>query len=162
MKVTTVRRRLPPRGLPGGGTRSTPNRCDRGSLLSTPTNDGLGGVGVGTQTPGGSATRVRGFLSPRKVKDRRYGTQQWRKTAKAVLRRDMGICRVVKGCSEPGTAADHIIPVAPGMPNGLFFGMSNLRASCRTHNLARGFAAQLDAPADSTPPTTVIRKDYSR
>jgi hypothetical protein len=55
--------------------------------------------------------------------------------------------------------ADHIIPVHPGMPDALFFGLSNLRAACRDHNLARGFAERLDsAPVAGT---AVVTKDYS-
>jgi hypothetical protein len=37
-----------------------------------------------------------------------------------------------------------------------FYDPRNLRAACRQHNLARGFAAQLEQPAG-----TIVRKDYT-
>jgi 5-methylcytosine-specific restriction endonuclease McrA len=74
-----------------------------------------------------------------------------------VLQRDLYVCRVVEGCAEAATVADHIVPVYPGMPDSLFYSPQNLRAACRRHNIARGFAVQLDpAPSDATP-----RVDYS-
>jgi hypothetical protein len=33
------------------------------------------------------------------------------------------------------------------MPDALFFDPTNLRAACRDHNLARGFAAKLEPAA---------------
>jgi hypothetical protein len=72
--------------------------------------------------------------------------------------------------------ADHISPVYPGMPDSEFFSERNLRASCRPHNIARGFAAGLErdlagAPETVTRPrfgparlprTRVITADYTR
>jgi 5-methylcytosine-specific restriction endonuclease McrA len=67
---------------------------------------------------------------------------------------------VVAGCSEPANVADHIIPVHPGMPDGLFYGLDNLRAACRDHNLARGFAERLSV--EPSRPSSVVTRDYTR
>lgn len=77
-----------------------------------------------------------------------------------MLRRDNHACRIVAGCATRATVADHVIPVYPGMPDSQFFAMDNLRAGCKEHNLARGWASKLPAeqPADST----VVTVDYSR
>jgi hypothetical protein len=40
--------------------------------------------------------------------------------------------------------ADHIVEVHEGMPDWQFFDPTNLRASCRRHNWARGVAARLE------------------
>ena len=72
-----------------------------------------------------------------------------------MLNRDAWTCRVVPGCPEPASVADHIIPVHDGMPDALFFALSNLRAACRNHNLARGWTEHL------VPVTAVVTKDYS-
>jgi hypothetical protein len=39
-----------------------------------------------------------------------------------------------------GNVADHIRPVYLGMPNTVFYDRSNLRPSCRRHNLFKGHA----------------------
>jgi hypothetical protein len=57
--------------------------------------------------------------------------------------------------------ADHIISVYPGMPDALFFGLSNLRAACRFHNSARGVAARLERETATIPTGAVVTKDYS-
>lgn len=75
--------------------------------------------------------------------DRRYGSRRWKATRLRVLHRDLWRC-FVPGCQVTASVADHIIPVYPGMPDALFFDESNLRASCRHHNTARGVAARLD------------------
>jgi hypothetical protein len=110
-----------------------------------------------------SKTGAPVFLSPPatpepapRSTDRRYRTQRWRRLREAVLRRDGYACRVVAGCQARATVADHVSPVYPGMPDDEFFDPRNLRASCRRHNLARGFAAQLDSA-----PTGVVTGDYS-
>jgi len=55
--------------------------------------------------------------------DRSYGTQAWRKLAKAVIDRDGGICAL---CGKPGaTLADHIVE----RRNGGSDHMENLRAA---------------------------------
>jgi hypothetical protein len=82
--------------------------------------------------------------TPSQPRDRRYGSRRWRITAKAVLDRDLHVCRIVKGCPRRAAVADHIIPVYDGMPDALFFDPRNLRAGCRPHNTARGVAARLD------------------
>jgi hypothetical protein len=77
------------------------------------------------------------------TRDRRYGLARWTKVRLRVLVRDAWRCRIVPGCTRPATVADHIEPVYPGMPDSLFFDPRNLRAACRDHNIARGFAATL-------------------
>lgn len=72
--------------------------------------------------------------------DRRYRWARWRTVRLRVLERDGHRCRIVLGCREPGTVADHIHPVYPGMPDAEFFDLLNLRAACQGHNIARGFA----------------------
>lgn len=66
-----------------------------------------------------------------------------------VLRRDLYRCRIVEGCAERASVADHIVSVFVGMPDALFFNPKNLRAGCRSHNLARGFAERLATDAGS-------------
>lgn len=90
-----------------------------------------------------------------RVTDRRYRTKRWQRARLRVLNRDAWICRVVQGCPEPATVADHIIPAHDGMPDALFFGPGNLRAACRNHNLARGLTEHLQPSGD------VVTKDYS-
>jgi hypothetical protein len=78
--------------------------------------------------------------------------------------RDMRVCRVVPGCPVRATVADHIEPATAEMPDSLFYSMSNLRASCRMHNIARGFAATLGTPGPETavlPTTAVVTKDFT-
>jgi hypothetical protein len=75
--------------------------------------------------------------------DKRYGTRRWKKVRLGVLHRDLWAC-FVPGCGVSASVADHIIPVYPGMPDGLFFDATNLRASCRRHNTGRGVAARLE------------------
>jgi 5-methylcytosine-specific restriction endonuclease McrA len=77
------------------------------------------------------------------VADKRYNTQRWRRVRRLVLQRDMYRCWI-PGCPRLANQCDHIIPVEPGFPDSLFFGMHNLRASCRPHNTARGVAAKLE------------------
>jgi hypothetical protein len=69
------------------------------------------------------------------------------------------VCQVVKGCTTPANVADHIRPVHPGMPDAEFFSLGNLRASCRKHNIARGFAAQLDGT--DAAPSAILTGDLS-
>jgi hypothetical protein len=49
-------------------------------------------------------------------------------------------CQVVEGCEGVGDHVDHIRPVYPGMSDAEFYDISNLRAACRRHNLARYYA----------------------
>jgi 5-methylcytosine-specific restriction endonuclease McrA len=91
--------------------------------------------------------------------DRRYRLQTWRRIRLQVLARDLYRCRVVEGCTERATVADHIVPASLDMPDSLFFAMSNLRAACRMHNIARGFASTLGPQGDPLP--VVVPKDYS-
>ena len=97
---------------------------------------------------------------PAGPKDDRIKSYRWQKVAKAVLVRDRYICRIVVDCPTRATVADHIIPRYPGMPDSLFFGMGNLRAGCREHNLARGHVAKLERVVSG--PTNVITTNYSR
>ena len=125
-------------------------------------------VQIAGRNPGGDHTRrpwrdrepAPRYLSPRSAAprdDRRYKTQRWRQGRLRVLNRDLWICRVVAGCPVRATVADHVLPVYPGMPDALFFGMGNLRAACHGHNKARGFAPDVPTPA----PTAVVVKDYT-
>jgi hypothetical protein len=118
------------------------------------------GVGIHNTASAVVGEQARADLSPQSVparSDRRYGSRRWRQTAKAVLRRDLYVCRIVEGCPVRASVADHVIPTYPGMPDSLFFGLGNLRAGCQGHNKARGFAPEVK-PAGST---AVVTKDYS-
>jgi len=112
------------------------------------------------------ATRpaTREISLPRKREDARYHTNRWKKLAKAILRRDNGVCQVVPGCQTRATIADHIVEVYPGMPDSEFFAPTNLRAACRYHNYARGVVARHDREIRSIKdrPTAVVTKDYTR
>ncbi len=90
--------------------------------------------------------------------DPRYHTALWRRTAKAVLRRDGYVCRIVEGCPRPATVADHIVEVTPDLPNAMFFGMGNLRAGCDPHNRARSVIAKVTVPGASD----VVTSDYTK
>ena len=70
--------------------------------------------------------------------DKRYRTARWKKVRLAVLRRDGEACRIVDGCQRRATVADHIVPGHEDMADHEFFAMSNLRAGCQPHNMARG------------------------
>ncbi len=93
------------------------------------------------------------------AKERRYATARWQRLRARVLTRDLGRCRIVAGCLTPATVADHIIPASLGMTDAQFFADANLRAACRKHNLARGFAASVTGAQSG--PSAVITKDYS-
>jgi hypothetical protein len=128
----------------------------RGPIVAAP-----GGV-TSRDEPTQSLTATPTFISPirkRGVTDRRYRTQRWKKARLRVLNRDGWMCQIVKGCDTRATVADHIIPVTPGMPDALFFSLTNLRAACRDHNLARGFAERLNS--EPVTGTAVVVKDYS-
>src|SRR5688572_9330192 len=75
--------------------------------------------------------------------DRRYKTSRWKKLRLVVLLRDAYTCWVAN-CPVSANVADHIDPVYDGMPDALFYDLSNLRASCKRHNTARGVAARLE------------------
>ena len=70
--------------------------------------------------------------------DPRYKTGKWNRTSRAVLIRDGYECRIEPGCPTRAKVADHIIPVSSGLSDFEFFAMSNLRAGCLLHNVARG------------------------
>lgn len=91
--------------------------------------------------------------------DRRYSTARWQRVRLRVLDRDRHRCRIVEGCQERATVADHIDPATPDMPDARFFDPANLRAGCQSHNKARGFAAKprVVEPRD----TAVVTGDYS-
>src|SRR5215210_2683582 len=97
--------------------------------------------------------------------DKRYGSQRWKRIRRNVLVRDCWACWA-PGCPVSATIADHIVEVYDGMPDSLFFDLSNLRASCRRHNWARGVAARLEretgerAQPDRRLPT--LRTSYGR
>lgn len=75
--------------------------------------------------------------------DPRYRNARWLKVRRFVLSRDLYRCWVAD-CPRQGNVADHIEPVYVGMPDARFYDPANLRASCRLHNVARGFAATLE------------------
>lgn len=95
-------------------------------------------------------------------RDPRYGSRRWQRVRLQVLNRDMWTCRIVEGCTERATVADHIHPVYPAMPDGMFFGMGNLRGGCRRHNIARGLAASLEETTAAAGSAAVVTKDYSK
>jgi hypothetical protein len=77
----------------------------------------------------------------RQKTDPRYGSSKWRRVRLIVLDRDRH-CYVIS-CPERANIADHINPVYQGMPDREFYALTNLRASCKRHNTARGVAARL-------------------
>ena len=81
--------------------------------------------------------------------DKRYGSQRWKRIRRQVLARDLWR-RWALECGVSASVADHIEPVYDGMPDSLFFDPSNLRASCRRHNWARGVAARLERETGNT------------
>jgi hypothetical protein len=70
---------------------------------------------------------------------------------------DGGAMCWVRDCYRPGDVADHIRPVYPGMPDSEFYDWSNLRPSCRRHNLFKGHAEALARETSG-----VVTSDYSR
>ena len=82
--------------------------------------------------------------------DKRYGTRKWKRVRLGVLVRDLYRCWV-PGCPVSANVADHVMPASPDMPEWLFFDPSNLRASCKRHNLARGVAARLEQETRGVP-----------
>jgi len=149
-------------GLPKG---TTSNALDPApdNLYTQRARDPRGMAGVPTYgsssvlDPGSSLSLSPTLRGPR---DRRYGLAQWQNVRRRVLDRDLWRCRVVAGCPTRASVADHIIPAFPGMPDALFFGMANLRAACRRHNLARGFAASIQSETTGEP-SAVVTGDYS-
>ena len=67
-----------------------------------------------------------------------------------MLIRDLWRCWVPE-CGGQANVADHISPVYVGMPDVEFYSESNLRASCRIHNIARGFSARLERDTGNMP-----------
>jgi 5-methylcytosine-specific restriction endonuclease McrA len=110
---------------------------------------------AGDRRPSESTRKLQPQPSGR-GKDRRYHHRRWSEIAKAILRRDMYVCRITEGCTERATVADHIIPSSPTMPDSLFFSPANLRAGCRACNLDR---AAVQRMKDKGP--TVATKDYT-
>lgn len=75
--------------------------------------------------------------------DKRYKTRRWQAVRLAVLHRDLWTCWV-PGCPADANVADHRVPVDEYTTDAEFFHPQGLRASCRIHNIARGFAAGLE------------------
>jgi hypothetical protein len=72
--------------------------------------------------------------------DRRYSSYRWKvKTRLPVLRRDGWRCWVL-GCPRRADVCDHIYAVTAETTDAEFFDQSRLRASCRSHNIARAYA----------------------
>lgn len=84
---------------------------------------------------------------------------RWRRTSKRVLSRDLHVCRIVPGCPQRATVADHIIPATLETPDSLFFDERNLRAGCREHNIARGLTEPLERASPVA--STTVTGDYS-
>jgi hypothetical protein len=71
--------------------------------------------------------------------DRRYQSYRWKvKTRPIVLRRDGYRC-LVSGCVVRADVCDHIDAVNATTTDAEFYDMRRLRASCRAHNIARGY-----------------------
>jgi 5-methylcytosine-specific restriction endonuclease McrA len=71
---------------------------------------------------------------------RLYATALWRRTSALVIARAAGMCET-RGCTNPATTADHVIPAVELYETGrlaLFFDLSNLQAACRQCNSRRG------------------------
>lgn len=93
-----------------------------------------------------TAPKRRGWTTT----DPRYGSYRWRvKTRPIVLRRDRYRCWAA-GCERKADVCDHVKPVYPGMPDLEFYGLHNLRASCRAHNLARALLSDAELGGTST------------
>jgi len=119
-----------------------------------------GAGGIPKSAAPGLASKLANLSTHKTARDDpRYRTRRWKRVRLRVLNRDGWACRIVTGCPSRATVADHIIPAFLGMADDLFFGVANLRAGCRPHNLARGFAASAEATpgADST----LVTGDYS-
>jgi 5-methylcytosine-specific restriction endonuclease McrA len=101
-------------------------------------------VGQGRHRTAGAARRQRERVAAGgTATDPRYKDRRWRVVRLRVLARDRSHCYVLE-CANRANVVDHIKPVYLGMPDSEFFGMWNLRASCRRHNTARGVAARLE------------------
>jgi 5-methylcytosine-specific restriction endonuclease McrA len=155
MRLASVPLALDP--VPSVARERVNARRDSGADQRTRRGAERGGVPLIEREVYGEQARANIYTQSRT--DPRYGSRRWRKTAQAVLIRDNHVCRIVEGCVVRATVADHIVPTYPGMPNSLFFGMTNLRAGCQGHNKARGMAP--DVPPRPTE-TAVVTKDYSR
>lgn len=91
--------------------------------------------------------------------DRRYGSMRWRRLAKSVVVAPGYYQCWRPDCLEPATAADHIQPTSPDMPDSLFFSRANLRPSCKRHNLERGHLARLQADWSEHEQTATATRD---
>jgi hypothetical protein len=88
--------------------------------------------------------------------DPRYHSSRWRRTAQLVTRHGLASCWATD-CYRTANVAGHIRPVYPGMPDAEFYDRSNLRPSCRRHNLLKGFSEALERETSRT-----VTADYSR
>jgi hypothetical protein len=74
------------------------------------------------------------------VPKRRYNDAAWKRVRLAVLERDGHVCQVRgQNCTGLANQVDHIVPLHAG---GSYLDPSNLRASCRRCNVARGNRAR--------------------
>ena len=97
--------------------------------------------------------------------DKRYNSRRWReRTRPRVCVGTCGAARSWRGVRSWGTTSTHINPVYPGMPDHEYYGVDNLRAACRLHNLSRFYADQLipgvtpPGRADVRPRRTSLRR----
>lgn len=111
-----------------------------------------------------SAHRIFGPPTPRpgnrQPTDLRYSNRRWRTVRLRVLARDGEACMIEAGCPFRATVADHIVPVYPGMPDSEFYDPTNLRASCRGHNLARPIIDATAQARGEAPPARPSRSIY--
>ena len=66
---------------------------------------------------------------------KRVGGRRWRRLRAYVLARDGYVCRMVEGCGERATTADHVVPLVMG---GAELDPDNVRAACARHNYSAG------------------------
>ena len=81
--------------------------------------------------------------------DKRYGSKAWKRLRRQILARDHWSCWKVE-CTRAADTCDHIERVED-RPD-LFWEPSNLRASCRYHNLFRHHPARVVAGKPSPDP----------
>lgn len=97
--------------------------------------------------------------SPPSVRDERYKSGRWKRTRKAVLKRDGYQCQIrLVGCLGIANSADHIIPSeVTGYDDPLFWDMGNLQAACMPCNRRKWSGVP-----DSKPRPGTLIQDFSR
>jgi hypothetical protein len=69
---------------------------------------------------------------------------------------------VAASCDQRATVADHIVPSSLDMADFEFYALSNLRASCKRHNTARGVAARLEREVNGNGEPPAVRSRIVR